>query len=71
MMVEKIRPRAEIKDCTNEDGFRTWKEIWYYCPKCGRLIGGYRDGVACNECGIFYDWGEKKPKLVATYNIEW
>lgn len=70
-MVEKIRPRAMISEAHNDDGWKTWDTIKYYCPTCGRSIRGYKSDNACDNCGTFYDWGDSEPKIVVIKSIKW
>lgn len=70
-MITKIRPRAEIEHKYNDDGWRDWYEIEYYCPICDRHIRGYKSDNSCDECGTFYDWGNSKPQIEVNRFIKW
>ena len=70
--MEKIRPNAKIQESYGDDG-RAPRKAWidYYCPICGRYIGEWKKDTACDVCGTFYDWGDKKPQIKMTEAIEW
>lgn len=70
MSTQKVKPIARIVDRRDGDGWHSWKGIDYYCPVCKKLLKGYGDPVGCVDCGIFFDWGNKEPKLVTRYEIE-
>ncbi len=70
-MVNKLRPRAMIRECHDADGRSTWREIYYFCPLCDRAISGYKEETACDICGTFYDWGVREPRIKTTYTVEW
>lgn len=70
-MMNKIRPKAEIKYNFGTDGRDDSYYIAFSCPTCGRRIGDYKGANACDECGTFYDWGDRKPKIVVTRSVEW
>ena len=70
-MVEKIRPKTKIVHRQNDDGCRTWYEIAYFCPKCGKSIFAYGREDACDQCGTFYDWGKEEPSIVVHRTVEW
>ncbi len=71
MAVTKIRPKTRIEHKYNEDGWKDWYEIEYYCPTCSRNIRGYKSDNACDECGTFYDWGKFKPEIVEIRTVRW
>ena len=71
MEIVKLRPLAEIETKYNEDGWQSWDEIVYRCPKCRRKLRGWNSEVGCVNCGIFYGWGKREPKIVITKTIEW
>lgn len=70
-MIEKIRPVATVKWSDGNDGWDGSYYIEYRCPKCGRLIYGYRRDTACDECGTFYDWGEREPSIKVIREVDW
>ncbi len=71
-MIEKIRPIAKIRESYGDDGRAPRNTyIEYYCPTCGRFIGSWKNDTACDKCGTFYDWGNKKPKIKMIESIEW
>ena len=55
-MVEKIRPDAEVRYDYGNDGRDERYYISYHCPKCGRSLS--KGDIACDECGIFFDWSK-------------
>lgn len=71
MAVEKIRPNAYIYEDHGEDGREFHREVRYNCPECGRIIGGYKAEIACDQCGTFYDWGEYPARIVVKTDIVW
>ena len=72
MIIEKKRVKAEAVLCFGNDGRDAHWIIKYSCPTCGReIICGYKSKTACDECGTFYDWGDKKPRIVTTHSVEW
>ena len=70
-MIKKIRPLAELAKRSDEDGWSSWWGIDYFCPVCHRKIRDYKSDVACDQCGTFYDWGSKKPKILTKREIVW
>lgn len=67
--VQKIRPYAEI-DCDNgEDGrAATRYMIIYRCPECRKYLP--QGTIACDVCGLFFDWSQKA-EIVVTREIVW
>ena len=70
-MIEKTRPNAEVRLNQGVDGRDTYYHIVYSCPRCGRIIRGYRSDVACDVCATFYDWGDREPKIKVSRTVEW
>lgn len=70
-MMEKIRPKAEVRLDFGNDGRDEHYYIKYSCPTCGQIILGYRSETACDRCGTFYDWGVREPKIKVTRMVEW
>ena len=70
-MVTKIRPKAYIEYSYGNDGRDGKYYIEYCCPTCGRKIRYYKSEIACDQCGTFYDWGTKEPKIIITRSVEW
>lgn len=71
-MIKKIRPYAEVDWNNGNDGRDGHYYIVYHCPTCHRKIrSGYRAETACDECGTFYDWGEKEPRIKVTRTVDW
>lgn len=70
-MISKIKPSTKIVKKYNEDGWRSWYAIDYFCPTCGRHIGRYKSDNACDQCGTFYDWGTHEPKIETTQVVVW
>lgn len=70
-MIEKIRPKAEVRLDFGIDGRDQHYYIQYSCPVCGQNIWGYRSKTACDRCGTFYDWGNREPKIVVSRSVEW
>lgn len=72
-MINKIRPHAYIREHYGEDGREPRQtQIVYRCPVCNRYIGlTWKKDVACDECGTFYDWGNREPHIRVTETIEW
>lgn len=71
-MVTKIRPYATAEWTDGNDGYDGHYYISYRCPTCHRVIGrSYKSETACDECGTFYDWGDKEPRIVVTRSVEW
>lgn len=70
-MVHKIRPLAAVNEHYNADGWNSWYDIDYQCPVCGRNLMGYGKEIACDQCGTFFDWGTKRPKIKVTRTVEW
>ena len=70
-MVQKIRPRTEIEYDYGNDGRDGHNYIAYYCPTCNRKIKDYQADIACDKCGTFYDWGNKKPHIKIIYKVIW
>lgn len=68
MAVRKIRPDAEVYWDNGADGRDGAYRIKYTCPVCGKKI--YRDDIACDECGTFFDWS-MKAEIVVTRSIVW
>ena len=71
MAVTKIKPETRVEHKYNEDGWKDWYEIEYYCPTCGRNIRGYKSDNACDECGTFYDWGKCEPEIAEIRTVKW
>ena len=70
--VKKLKVIAHPKLSFGNDGRDSHYVIEYSCPTCGRIIGcEYKGSNACDECGTFYDWGEKKPKLMTEVFVDW
>ena len=70
-MVTKIRPKTTIVEMSDMDGRRTWYDIDYCCPTCGKKIRGYNTENACENCGTFYDWGSQKPTIETIRTVQW
>ncbi len=70
-MVIKIRPKAELYHNNGNDGWDAHDDIRYRCPTCNRLIGSYRAEIACDQCGTFYDWGDRPARIVVTKSVQW
>ena len=70
-MIEKIRPVATVKWSDGNDGRDGRYYIEYRCPKCGKLIHGYHRDTACDECGTFYDWGNREPSIKVIREVDW
>lgn len=71
MVVNKIRPTAEVRLDFGMDGRDQHYYIHYSCPVCGQNIWGYRSKTACDRCGTFYDWGNREPRIVVSRSVEW
>lgn len=71
MSIEKIRPDTSIKWSDGNDGRDGRYYIEYRCPTCSRRIGYYMSETACGECGTFYDWGSREPRIEITRHVEW
>lgn len=71
MAVEKIRPSAYIVYSDGNDGRDGKYVIRYRCPTCNRTIQRYKAETACDECGTFYDWGDKEPQIKITRSVSW
>lgn len=67
-MIEKIRALATIKHRWNDDGREEWYEIDYECPNCRKHLSV--GDIACDVCGIFFDWS-KRAKIVVERRIVW
>ena len=70
-MISKIRPVAIVEYSYGNDGRDAHHYIAYYCPTCGRTIPWYEYATACDQCGTFYDWGEKEPRIEITRSVKW
>lgn len=70
-MVEKIKPDTRIEQTRDNDGWNYWYEIRYFCPVCNKRLQGYRKENGCENCGTFFDWGSKEPKIKITREVEW
>lgn len=70
-MVEKIRPSASIEWSDGNDGRDGRYYIEYRCPKCNRRIRWYESDTACDQCGTFYDWGRREPRIEITRSVQW
>ena len=53
----KIRPCAERRYSSGNDGRDEHYYIRYSCPKCSKIIG--EGDIACEKCGTFFDWSKK------------
>lgn len=71
VMMKKIKPKATVKYREGYDRSPGRHYIAYSCPTCGRSIGRYGKETACDECGTFYDWGNKEPEIIETYSVKW
>ena len=71
MGVEKIRPIANVEYTEGIDGRDAHYYIEYKCPKCGRVIWGYKSKTACDQCGTFYDWGKREPSIEIKRSVRW
>ena len=71
LLVDKIRPIAEVRFNTGIDGWDGHYYIRYKCPTCGREISTYSGSTACDRCGTFYDWGNREPKIKVSRTVEW
>lgn len=67
-MIEKIRPLATIEHRWNCDGYKEWYEIDYECPNCRKHLKV--GDIACDVCGIFFDWS-KRARIVVERRIVW
>lgn len=68
MRVNKMSPKAEIFLHSDEECFNNYYDIRYVCPECGKRLK--ENVVACDECGIFFDWTLKAHiRMIPT--IEW
>lgn len=67
----KIKPIARIEKRRDDDGWHEWDEINYYCPKCKKQLRGYGKETGCAECELFFDWGNKEPKIEITKRVKW
>lgn len=65
------RPIARITKQRDANGWHEWDEIDYYCPKCKKLLRGYAAEVGCADCGIFFNWGKRRPEIETTKLIVW
>ena len=71
-MIEKKRPRAEPYFSHGIDGWDSHWTIKFTCPTCGRWIfRGYKSETACDQCGTFYDWGDREPRIEITRTVDW
>lgn len=70
-MIQKYRPNATIKWSDGNDGRDGRYYIAFSCPKCGRYISGYESATACDQCGTFYDWGKREPRIEITRSVAW
>lgn len=69
--IKKVRPEIKALRDYGEDGRDSHWYIQYKCPTCGRIIRNYRADTACDQCGTFYDWGNRPPKLVYSVTAQW
>lgn len=53
----KVRPCAERKYSSGNDGRDEHYYIRYSCPNCSKII--YENDIACEKCGTFFDWSKK------------
>ena len=68
-MVEKIRPDASIYTSYGEDGrCAPTDRIEFKCCGCGRSIP--KKYIACDRCGIFFDWS-KEPTIEVVKQVVW
>ena len=70
-MIERIRPRTVINEHFDMEFKTSSYGIDYYCPVCGKPIAFYKSHNACDECGTFFDWGERKPEIKITRTVAW
>lgn len=71
-MINKIRPLSEVDLSFGNDGRDCKWVIRYYCPTCKRRIfGGYKADNACDNCGTFYDWGKREPRIKEIRLVDW
>lgn len=68
--IDFVPVKMDVVDVYNDDGWKSWKEIQYSCPTCGRKLKGYKCDTACDQCGTFYAWPENKPRIVTTHSIQ-
>lgn len=66
-----MKPIAEIVRHTDADGWHKWDKIQFRCPKCRKILRGYKQQDGCKECQIFFDWGNREPEIVTTKTIRW
>lgn len=65
----KVKPDMRIVKRHDEDGWNEWQEIEYSCPLCHRVLRGWYTAVGCEDCGVFFDWGEKEPQILVINKI--
>lgn len=53
----KVRPCAERKYSSGNDGRDEHYYIRYSCPNCSKIID--ENDIACEKCGTFFDWSKK------------
>ena len=57
LMIEKIKPNANIKHSYGIDGRDDYYYVDYSCPRCGKSL---KEGeIVCDNCGTFFDWNSK------------
>lgn len=56
-MVEKIKPNANIKYSSGNDGWDEHYYVGYSCPRCGKNL--IENEIACVNCGTFFDWSSR------------
>jgi len=67
-MMKKVRPNAEVKYSSGNDGRDEYYYIQYCCPVCGKNISKHE--TACDLCGTFFDWS-KVATIEIVRNIVW
>ena len=70
-MIHKIRPTTSVEWSDGNDGYDGRYYIAYYCPKCRRKLPGYAMMNACDQCGTFFDWGEREPVIEVARSVRW
>ena len=65
---EKVRPLAEEKYSSGNDGRDGHYYIQYSCPHCHKVIR--EDDIACTNCATFFDWSKKAHTQVKR-SLEW
>ena len=71
MPMELVRPIATIQEQYNDDGYRFWDTIKYFCPQCHRPLKAYAAESGCLHCGIMFDWGPHEPTIKVTKTVNW